>query len=67
MAKKFVLEFDEEPALVFVQHKTGDIQNAEFYQDGKEVKGVVALRIEAEIDHFTTHSIGYMTGATKSE
>lgn len=63
--QKFILEFDEEPALVFVQHKTGDIREAELYQDGKKVKGWRSVRIKGAIDEFTSHEIEYLTGLTK--
>lgn len=61
--KKFVLEFDEAPALVFVQEKVGS--QCGIYQDGKEVKGVRNVRIYAAYDEATTHEIEYLTGATK--
>jgi hypothetical protein len=65
MKKKFILEFDEEPALVFVQRKSGDIRNAELYQDGEEVKGCRTVRIDAGLDNLTTHEIEYLSGSTK--
>lgn len=62
MKSKFVLELDEEPALVFVQKNArGGI---EVYQDGKQVKGIRSIRIEAGVDEVTTHTIEYATGAT---
>jgi hypothetical protein len=66
--KKFVLEFDEEPALVFVQRKFGTaVGDAEFYQDGKKVNGWRTLSIDAGIDDLTTHQVEFITGATKEK
>jgi hypothetical protein len=65
MKKKFILEFDEEPALVFVQHKVGDIRNSDLYEDGKEVKGWRTIVIRGGLDEPTTHEIEFITGATK--
>jgi hypothetical protein len=68
MKKKFILEFDEEPALVFIQHKTGSIVgDAELYQDGIKVKGWRDLSIRASVDDFTTHEVEYITGQTNTE
>jgi hypothetical protein len=61
--KKFILELDEEPALVFVQK--GLKCGFTLYQDGKEVKGIRNLKIYAGYDSITTHEIEYVTGATK--
>jgi hypothetical protein len=60
---RFVLEFDEPPALVFVQEKTG--HGAKVYQDGKELEGIKSIVIKADAGEFTTHTIEYLTGATK--
>lgn len=66
MKKKFILEFDEEPALVFIQHKSGSISgDAHLYQDGQEVKGWRNVVIRCGIDEITTHEVEYVTGATK--
>lgn len=60
---KFVMELDEEPALVFIQKKVGNLFKV--YQDGEEVKGIRKIRIDAEFDSATTHEIEFLTGATK--
>ncbi|WP_256846925.1 hypothetical protein [Paenibacillus sp. Pae108] len=45
--KKFRLEheFDEAPALVFIQEKVGS--GFRLYQDGKEVEGIRSIHIDA--------------------
>lgn len=65
----FTLNFDEPPALVFVQERTGTAMGKKIkvYQDGKEVHGVRAIDINASIDDVTTHTIEYATGCTKVE
>lgn len=66
MKKKFILEFDEEPALVFIQHKSGSITgDAQLFQDGREVKGWRSVVIRCGSDEITTHEVEYVTGATK--
>jgi hypothetical protein len=68
MKNKFVLEFDEEPALVFVQKKTSaGIRDAELYQDGEAVRGWRELTIRAAIHDITTHEVEYITGQTKAK
>ena len=63
MKRKFVLEFDEAPALVFVQKNfQGGI---EIYQDGERVQGIRSIVIRAGVDEVTTHTIEYATGATR--
>lgn len=62
MKKKFILEFDEAPALVFVQKNLqGGI---EIYQDGEPVQGMRSIEIRAGVENVTTHRIEYVTGAT---
>lgn len=51
--------------LVFVQNAAGD--KFTVYQDGKEVRGIRSIRIDAGVDEFTTHEIEYVTGATAEE
>lgn len=63
MKNKFVLEFDEVPALVFVQDKVGD--RFVVYQDGKCLHGVRIINIYAGIDEPTIHEVEYLTGSTK--
>jgi hypothetical protein len=60
--QKFILEFDEPPALVFVQHAVG--HRCDVYQDGKKLKGVRAITIRAEANSPTTHVIEFATGLT---
>lgn len=63
MEKKFALEFEEEPVLVFVQHRLGD--TFELYQDGEPVRGIREVNISAGYRIATEHEIKYLTGATK--
>lgn len=60
---KFTLEFDEPPALVFVQERGSN--KVKVYQDGVELHGVRAININAHVDDVTTHTIEYITGCTK--
>lgn len=66
MRKKFVLEFDKEPALVFIQHD-GKSSNFDVYQDGKLVEGIRSIDIDADFEFYTTHRIEYLTGHTKED
>ncbi|MEC0683325.1 hypothetical protein P8888_09900 [Bacillus haynesii] len=52
-------------SLVFVQRKKGD--GFEVYQDGKRLRGIRRISIEAEVGGFTTHAIEYISGATGEE
>ena len=61
--KKFILEFDEPPALIFIQEKAGP--KCEVYQDGERVEGIRSVKIIAAYDEPTTHEIEYLTGMTK--
>lgn len=61
--KKFIIELDEAPALMFIQEKGN--RPPKIYQDGKEVKGVRAIRIDAGVESLTTHMIEYATGHTE--
>jgi len=65
MKRKFTLEFDEAPPLVFVQNRVGN--DFVLYQDGKEVRGIRSLLIRAGYDDATTHEVEYLTGKTKEE
>jgi hypothetical protein len=57
--KKFVLEFDEAPAFVFVSE---DGQNKEkIYKNGEEVEHWRSLKVFSDLDEFTTHEIDYVT------
>lgn len=51
--------------LIFVQNAAGD--SFTVYQDGKEVRGIRSIRIDAGVEEFTTHEIEYVTGATAEE
>jgi hypothetical protein len=66
MKKKFILEFDEQPSLIFVQNnpKPSDF---DVYQDGEKVKGIRRVNISAGIEEFTTHEIEYATGFTDND
>lgn len=66
MNKKFSIEFDEVPSLLFVQRsvKLGDF---DVYQDGKIVNGIRYVDIDASYDSPTTHRIEYATGLTKKQ
>lgn len=61
--KKFSLELKKEPSLVFVQY--GEGSDFEVFQDGKKVKGVRGIIIDASIESITTHQIEFLTGRTK--
>ncbi|MCV9371108.1 hypothetical protein OIO07_23140 [Bacillus paralicheniformis] len=52
-------------SLVFVQRKMGD--GFEVYQDGKRLRGIQRISIEAAVGEFTTHEIEYISGATEEE
>ncbi|WP_412459240.1 hypothetical protein [Bacillus licheniformis] len=51
--------------LVFVQRKIGDAFDV--YQDGKKLRGVRHIRIDAAVGEFTTHDIECFTGAESEE
>lgn len=61
--EKFKLEFDEPPALVFVQERESN--KVKVYQDGKELHGVRSIDIRAGVGKGTTHTIEFITGATR--
>ncbi|MCM3492856.1 hypothetical protein M4D52_05300 [Paenibacillus lactis] len=63
--EKFTLEFDESPALVFVQERGSN--KIKVYQDGIELHGVRAVDINAHVDDVTTHTIEFITGYTKDK
>ncbi|MGG3307333.1 hypothetical protein ABER23_07890 [Paenibacillus lautus] len=60
--EKFALEFDEPPALVFVQERGSN--KVKVYQDGKELHGVRSIAINASAGDITTHTVEYITGLT---
>ncbi|WP_428841042.1 hypothetical protein [Bacillus velezensis] len=51
--------------LVFIQRKIGDA--FDIYQDGKKLRGVRHIRIDAAAGEFTTHDIEFVSGATEEE
>ncbi|TYS25171.1 hypothetical protein FZC71_01085 [Bacillus subtilis] len=51
--------------LVFVQRKIGDVFDV--YQDGKRLRGIKRIRIDAAMEEFTTHEIEYISGSTEEE
>ncbi|WP_268431072.1 hypothetical protein [Bacillus sp. Tg11] len=51
--------------LVFIQRKIGDAFDV--YQDGKKLRGVRHIRIDAALGEFTTHDIEFVSGATEEE
>lgn len=51
--------------LVFVQRKIGDVFDV--YQDGKRLRGIKRIRIDAAMEDFTTHEIEFVSGATEEE
>ncbi|MBO1583160.1 hypothetical protein J4P91_27035 [Bacillus sp. XF8] len=56
--KKFVLEFDEPPALVFVSH---DSKNEEVYMHGKRIRDWTAIKIDSAIDKFTEYDLSMVS------
>lgn len=51
--------------LVFIQRKIGDAFDV--YQDGKKLRGIRHIRIDAAKGEFTTHDIEFVSGATEEE
>lgn len=65
LKKRVILEFDEVPKLIFVQG--AGFNDKALYIDGKKVKGIRRVRIEAGIDEITTHEVEYVTHAAGEE
>lgn len=61
LKKRIILEFDEVPKLIFVQGAR--LNDRALYIDGKKVKGIRRVRIEAGLDEITTHEVEYVTHA----
>ena len=61
--RKFIIELDETPALVFIQEQ-GKVHPV-LYQDGVKVNGIRSIEISAGGEEATTHRIEYATGATR--
>ncbi|MEI2356094.1 hypothetical protein [Mesobacillus zeae] len=59
MEKKFVLEFDEAPALVFVSHDGR--RNEEMYVRGEKEFAWRSVTIRSSLDEFTTHEVEYLS------
>nr|MDH3082602.1 hypothetical protein [Bacillus subtilis] len=51
--------------LVFFQRKIGDVFDV--YQDGKRLRGIKRIRIDAAMGEVTTHDIEFVSGATEEE
>nr|WGD61854.1 hypothetical protein P5648_13070 [Bacillus subtilis] len=51
--------------LVFVQRKIGDVFDV--YQDGKRLRGIKRIHIDAAMGEVTTHDIEFVSGATEEE
>ncbi|WP_230113433.1 hypothetical protein [Bacillus velezensis] len=51
--------------LVFIERKIGDAFDV--YQDGKKLRGIRHIRIDAAEGEFTTHDIEFVSGATEEE
>ncbi|MEC1707420.1 hypothetical protein P9E09_07100 [Bacillus mojavensis] len=55
----------EDAALVFIQRNfTGPV---EVYQDGKRLRGVISVNINAKVGELTTHTIEFGTGKTAGD
>jgi len=65
LKKRVILEFDEVPKLIFVQG--AGLNDKALYIDGKKVKGIRRVRIEASFDEITTHEVEYVTHAAGEE
>jgi len=65
LKKRVILEFDEVPKLIFVQGAR--LNDKALYIDGKKVKGIRRVRIEASLDEITTHEVEYVTHAAGEE
>ncbi|MED0799345.1 hypothetical protein P4T18_18205 [Bacillus inaquosorum] len=55
----------EDAALVFIQRKVAG--PVEVYQDGKRLRGVISVNINAKVGELTTHTIEFGTGRTAGE
>lgn len=57
LKRKFILELDDEPALLFVLEKGK--RYPVIYQDGKELKGARSIRIQSSVGDLTTHQVEF--------
>ncbi|MED2969411.1 hypothetical protein ABE128_13265 [Bacillus subtilis] len=55
----------EDAALVFIQRKVAG--PVEVYQDGKRLRGVISVNINAKVGELTTHTIEFGTGRTAGD
>lgn len=55
MKKKYALEFEHKPVLVFIHEKEGE--PFKVFKDGEEVLGVRSVRIISDFDDRTTYVI----------
>ncbi|HDR7526741.1 MULTISPECIES: hypothetical protein [unclassified Bacillus cereus group] len=62
--KKFILEFDEPPALVFVSH---DGNNDVLYINGERVQNWTAVKIDSAIDKYTEYDLSLLALKPKEE
>ncbi|MGN4599641.1 hypothetical protein ACTFRN_26690 [Bacillus cereus group sp. MYBK245-2] len=60
--KKYVLEFDEPPALIFVSH---DSRREEVYMHGERVKDWTAIKIDSAIDKITEYDLSLVSFKSK--
>ena len=56
--KKFILEFDEPPALVFVSH---DSTREEVYMNGNRVSNWTAIKIDSALDKYTEYDVSLVS------
>ena len=56
--EKFMLEYDEPPALVFVSH---DSRNEEVYMHGRRIRDWTSLKIDSAIDKITEYDLGLIS------
>jgi hypothetical protein len=57
--KKFVLEFDEAPAFVYVCHELGKVQE-EIYLDGEKFKRWRSLELKTNMDDAPSYTINFI-------
>ncbi|MES5849404.1 MAG: hypothetical protein NRZ52_30400 (plasmid) [Bacillus paranthracis] len=62
--KKFALEFDEPPALVFISH---DGKKDDLYINGKGVQNWTAVKIDSAIDKYTEYDLSLLALKPKDE
>ena len=60
---RFILEFDEVPEFIFVQH--ADWRRRDVYQHGKKLEGLRAVAVRAEVGDVTSYELEFIAGMTK--